>query len=103
VIFDQSGWWTVDGPRFFAFLPLGQRAQLDLDILVLGKVFHWAPESVLHMSCSRRRRMIRLQEEVVRQENAAAKGQTTDPQPTIPTGIASKQEGSEPINLNYGV
>ena len=47
--------------------------------------------------------MIRLQEEVVRQENAAAKGQTTDPQPTIPTGIASKQEGSEPINLNYGV
>jgi hypothetical protein len=80
---------------------LGSKAQLEIDILILAKVFHWPPESIKLMPSSQRRRMMRLQEEVTKQENAAAKGQTTVPQPTTPTGLGPASDNQEAIGINY--
>lgn len=46
VIRDYRGWLAVDGPRFYAFLPLGSRAQLEHDTLCLAEAYNWDPPTI---------------------------------------------------------
>lgn len=90
VIYDRRGWLTVDGPRFWAFLPLGSRAQLEHDVLCLAEAYGWDPPTVKQMSSSERHRYVKMKEAITAEQRARDKNQTTVPQPSGSTGISPR-------------
>jgi len=65
------------GSRFTAFLPFGNRASLDYAIAYLGQKTGFTFQCIMAMPSSRRHRIVKLYEEMDRQERAAQKqGQT---------------------------
>lgn len=89
VIYDQRGWLSVDGPRFFAFLPLGNRARMENEILFLAQYYQWDPLTVKRMFCSERHRYVKAKKAILEEEAARANNQTTNAMPAAPppTGI----------------
>jgi len=102
VIYDQSGWLTVSGPRFFGFLPLGSRAVLENDTLFLAEAYKWDPPTVKQMSCSERHRYVKMKEAIAREARAQANNQTTNamPAPAPPTGI-DKRVDIPSVEIDY--
>jgi hypothetical protein len=92
VLYDRRGWLTVDGPRFWAFFPLGSRAQLEHDILLLAEAYGWDPPTVKQMTCSERHRFVKMKKAIAAEERARANNQTTMPQPTPSTGISQRAD-----------
>lgn len=89
VIYDRRGWLTVDGPRFFAFLPLGNKARMEYEIIFLAEAYKWDPLTIKRMTCSERHRYVKMKEAINAEENARRNNQTTNAMPAAPppTGI----------------
>jgi len=100
VIYDRRGWLSVDGPRFWAFYPLGSRGQLEHDILILAEAYGWDPPTVKMMSSSERHRFVKMKMAINIEQKARANNQTTIPQPTGPTGISSNVD-MKSFGLDY--
>jgi len=63
------------GSRFHALLPLGNRAVLEYDVVFLGrKGFSYS--DVMTMPSSRRHRLVKLHEEIDRQQAAEQKARS---------------------------
>lgn len=102
VIYDQRGWLTVDGPRFFAFLPLGNKARLENEIIFLAEAYKWDPLTIKKMTCSERHRYVKMKEAIAHEEKARRNNQTTNamPAPAPPTGIDRRVEVPS-VGINY--
>lgn len=73
-------------------------------MLILARAFRWDPTSIKQMPCSQRHRFVKMHEESMRQENAAARGQTAPAVTSVPTGLSPNQPTTTPgkaVNLNY--
>jgi len=90
VIYDRRGWLSVDGPRFWAFFPLGSRAMLEHDVLLLAEAYGWDPPTVKQMSSSERHRYVKMKQAIAQEQRAKENNQTTVPQPSGPTGISPR-------------
>lgn len=100
VIYDRRGWLSVDGPRFWAFFPLGSRAQLEHDILRLAEAYGWDPPTVKQMASSERHRFVKMKQAINDEERARRNNQTTIPQPSASTGI-SPRVSMPTVGINY--
>lgn len=63
---------AVVGPRFHAYLPLGSRMALEFDLQFLLEAYQQGYMDVMAMPSSRRHRIVKTREEIVRRRNAAA-------------------------------
>jgi len=99
VVYDYTGWLTVDGRRFTAFLPLGSKIVLENEAFFLAHAFQWSYEEVKRMPSSARHRFVKMQEESVRQ-NQPGNSSGTMPAPSSPTGLAPKA-GSKAVPISY--
>lgn len=92
---------NVDGPRFFAFLPLGSKIVLENDILFLMEAYNQPYDSIMAMPSSRRHRIVKAKEEITRQRNADGGGASSGE--SISTGLDPfpKQAGRRTIGLSY--
>jgi hypothetical protein len=100
VIYDRRGWLQVDGPRFWAFFPLGSRAQLEHDVLRLAEYYGWDPPTVKQMASSERHRYVKMKKAIIQEEKANRNNQTTVPQPSGPTGI-SPRASMPAVGIDY--
>jgi hypothetical protein len=97
---DYRGWLSVDGPRFYAFLPFGSRSQLEHDTLCLAEGYQWDPLTVKKMACSERHRYVKMKEAIAAEQKARKNNQTTVAEPQSPTGISPRAEIPS-IGLDY--
>jgi hypothetical protein len=112
VVYDRSGWLTVRGPRFGVFLPLGSRVSLEHDILFLMEAYQQPYESIMAMPSSRRHRLVKMKEEITRQQRAGEKGGQVISGGGAPNGLAPAPGGvptpagrtgvrSPPVRVGY--
>lgn len=100
VYHDRRGWLAVDGPRFWAFYPLGSRAMLEHDILLLAEAYGWDPPTVKQMSSSERHRFVKMKQAIAAEQRAQANNQTTVAKPAPPTGISQRVD-MQTFGLDY--
>ena len=62
----------VVGDRFLAFSPVGSRAYLDNDLIAMAEAYQFHPVDTMKLTCTRRHKLLRAREHIVRMSNQAA-------------------------------
>ena len=64
------------GPRFNAFLPLGNKARLESQIFLIAQRLPFSYQDIMSMPSSRRERFAMALNEIIRNENNASSQQS---------------------------
>jgi hypothetical protein len=87
------------GPRFFSFLPLGNRAKIEHDCICLAEAYQWDPDVVMKLPVSRRHRFIKLREMIIDSRNGVHTSLDTV---KVPEEMQSRTQGSQGVNTGLG-
>lgn len=80
-----------------AFLPLGNKAQLQNDKVFLLEHYKLSPKEVMELPSSERHRLVKIKEEFNRMASKKTSGDTVSA--VVPTGLAPQPQRT--VGLNY--